>query len=119
MRAFWILIVAVKVRPHRVAAGQFFYRWSVAFDFRKCRARREAKLLGEDVENARETYERRVFSNCSGRKLAEIKFALLLRRRHAEDLIIKRHLESVTRWRCKRLCRLMCGKSLTFRCARK
>src|SRR5260370_30369096 len=76
MRAFWILIVAVKVRPHRVAAGQFFYRWSVAFDFRKCRARREAKLLGEDVENARETYERRVFSNCSGRKLAEIKFAV-------------------------------------------
>ena len=94
--AVGVLLVAVKVRPHRAAAGQLFDSWSVAFDFRKRRARREAELLGEDVEYAGETDEGCVLSDCSGRKLAEIKFALLLRRRHAEDLIIKRHPESVT-----------------------
>ena len=87
--AVGVLLVAVKVRPHRAAAGQFFNRWSVALDFGKRRARRQAELLGEDVENAREANKRRVFSNCSGRKFAEIKFAFFLRRRHHAHLTTK------------------------------
>jgi hypothetical protein len=48
----------------------------VAFDFRKCRARREAQLLGEDVEDAGETDQRGVFGDCAAGKVGQIKLAL-------------------------------------------
>src|SRR5712692_11946603 len=51
-------------------------------------ARRQAKLFGEDVEDAGETNERRIFSYRAGRKLAQIELALF-RWRHAWDLTTK------------------------------
>src|SRR6266446_4847753 len=94
IRAVRILLVAVKVRPHRAAAGQFFNRWSVALDFGKRRARRQAELPGEDVENAGETNERSVFSDAAAGKFAEVKLALLLARRHDGDLTTKKSDEA-------------------------
>ena len=64
-----MLFFAVEVRTHRGAAGQLCNRRRVAFDFRKGCARREIKLFGEDVEDAGETNERRVFSDRARRKL--------------------------------------------------
>src|SRR5712692_12117351 len=83
-----MLLFAVEVRTHRAPAGQFCNRRGVAFDFRKSGARRQAKLFGEDVEDAGKTNERRVFTYRAGRKLAQIELALF-RWRHAWDLTTK------------------------------
>ena len=43
-------------------------------------------MLGEDVEDAGETNQRRKFRDTAARKFAQIEFALLLCRRHRADL---------------------------------
>ena len=81
-----MLLFTVEVRPHRAPAGQFFNRRRVTFDFGKGRARGQAQLLGEDIKDAGETNQRRVFGDGSARELAEIEFALFRRCGHRANL---------------------------------
>ena len=83
VRAMRMFLFAVKVRPNRIAAGQLFDRGRVSLDFRKCSARRQAELFGEDVKDAGQTNQRGVFSDGAAGKGGEINFAFRIGR-HGE-----------------------------------
>ena len=66
------LLFAIEIRTNGAASGEFVDARRLPLYFRKCRARGHAQLLSEDVEDAREADERRVFGNGAGRKFTEV-----------------------------------------------
>lgn len=81
-----MFLFAVEVGPHRTATRQLFDGRRMPFDFRERGARRQPKLLGEDIEDAGKTHQRGEFSHGTGREIAQVYFALF-GGRHGGNLI--------------------------------
>ena len=97
VRTVWVLLVAIKERTGGDATGQFSDGRGVLLYFRVSCARRQAKLVREDVEDAGETDESCVFGDGAAGKLTVIELTTLLAhgRAHMMDTSAGVNSESV------------------------
>src|SRR5438552_12254288 len=99
------LFIAVKIRPHRDAAGEFVNCRRVLSNFRERTARRQPEVPGENIEDAGEANQTCVFSDRSGGNITQVEFALLFRGRHRANLIIRNEVSTTcgSRWVISRI----------------